>query len=332
MLRSTVKNVQLFPAVRFLFFRGIFPTLCSGNPGHGFNMLILVPRSYHVYLTAHLPSNATPQNINDQDDDDDDGKAMRVFIIILITLLVLTVTIIALVVAHKHWQKKKRQQEQARFLKLFEEGDDIEDELGLGTTWMVFTFTAYCCIHSSPPPTQKKKKQTREVPEDAITKYGLVDVVAAGGSSLFLSIIAVRLSISLFTILMVTPRVIIAIRFEFGQTDYGIGIRTSKNINHFKFWSKEVNGQSGRVGRPGRVGSDRSNRFKIGQTGFQPLTLPAAAREASSGELDFNSAEYLTAPPPHAPPSTETKVEDEQDGGFNLTAGGRTGRWNQTLK
>ncbi|KAF2282629.1 hypothetical protein GH714_043798 [Hevea brasiliensis] len=29
--------------------------------------------------------------------------------------------------------KKKREQEQARFLKLFEDGDDIEDELGLGT-------------------------------------------------------------------------------------------------------------------------------------------------------------------------------------------------------
>ncbi|KAE8676479.1 magnesium chelatase subunit [Hibiscus syriacus] len=91
--------------------------------------------TFHCQECATLPgaSNATPQNINDQDDDDDDGKAMRVFIIILITLLVLTVTIIALVVAHKHWQKKKRQQEQARFLKLFEEGDDIEDELGLGT-------------------------------------------------------------------------------------------------------------------------------------------------------------------------------------------------------
>ncbi|XP_058209295.1 uncharacterized protein LOC131322129 isoform X2 [Rhododendron vialii] len=34
--------------------------------------------------------------------------------------------------AYKYWQKRKREQEQARFLKLFEEGDDIEDELGLG--------------------------------------------------------------------------------------------------------------------------------------------------------------------------------------------------------
>ncbi|KAK8651204.1 hypothetical protein V6N13_140816 [Hibiscus sabdariffa] len=90
--------------------------------------------TFHCPECATLPgaSNATPQNPND-DDDDEDGKGMRMFMIIVITLLVLTVTIIALVVAHKRWQKKKRQQEQARFLKLFEEGDDIEDELGLGT-------------------------------------------------------------------------------------------------------------------------------------------------------------------------------------------------------
>ncbi|KVI00012.1 hypothetical protein Ccrd_021759 [Cynara cardunculus var. scolymus] len=36
-----------------------------------------------------------------------------------------------LVVAYKYWQKRKRQQEQARFLKLFEDTDDVEDELGI---------------------------------------------------------------------------------------------------------------------------------------------------------------------------------------------------------
>ncbi|XVF08007.1 hypothetical protein REPUB_Repub06bG0188100 [Reevesia pubescens] len=75
----------------------------------------------------HLPaaSNTAPEK-------DDDGHRMHVAIIILISVLISTVTIIALVVAYKHWQKKKRQHDQARFLKLFEEGDDIEDELGLG--------------------------------------------------------------------------------------------------------------------------------------------------------------------------------------------------------
>lgn len=33
---------------------------------------------------------------------------------------------------YKYWQKRKRQQNQARFLKLFDEGDDdIDDELDL---------------------------------------------------------------------------------------------------------------------------------------------------------------------------------------------------------
>lgn len=42
-----------------------------------------------------------------------------------------TVLIVGVGYAYKYWQKKKREQEQARFLKLFEDGDDIEDELGL---------------------------------------------------------------------------------------------------------------------------------------------------------------------------------------------------------
>lgn len=81
-----------------------------------------------------VASNATPETRKIEDgDDDDDGKGVRIFIILVVTAVASTVTIIGLVMANKHWQKKKRQQDQARFLKLFEEGDDIEDELGLGT-------------------------------------------------------------------------------------------------------------------------------------------------------------------------------------------------------
>lgn len=60
-------------------------------------------------------------------------KRMHAGLIILITAAVSTVLIIGVVGAYKYWQKKKREQDQARFLKLFEDGDDIEDELGLGT-------------------------------------------------------------------------------------------------------------------------------------------------------------------------------------------------------
>lgn len=61
------------------------------------------------------------------------GKGMNVGVIVLLTVLVSTVLIAGAVGTYKYWQKRKREQDQARFLKLFDEGDDIEDELGLGT-------------------------------------------------------------------------------------------------------------------------------------------------------------------------------------------------------
>ncbi|KAF8402801.1 hypothetical protein HHK36_010892 [Tetracentron sinense] len=60
------------------------------------------------------------------------GKGMNLVSMILISVLVSTVSIIGAIAAYRYWQRKKREQDQARFLKLFEDGDDIEDELGLG--------------------------------------------------------------------------------------------------------------------------------------------------------------------------------------------------------
>ncbi|KAK4419139.1 hypothetical protein Salat_2326700 [Sesamum alatum] len=59
-------------------------------------------------------------------------KEMHWAVILVICALVSVVLIAGLVTAYKYWQKRKKQQEQARFLKLFEESDDIEDELGIG--------------------------------------------------------------------------------------------------------------------------------------------------------------------------------------------------------
>lgn len=53
-------------------------------------------------------------------------------VVILVSVLVSTLFILGLVAAYKYWQKKRREKDQARFLKLFEDGDDIEDELGIG--------------------------------------------------------------------------------------------------------------------------------------------------------------------------------------------------------
>lgn len=62
----------------------------------------------------------------------DGEEGWNVGIIILIAVLASTVLIVGGVAAYRYWQKKRREKEQARFLKLFEDGDDIEDELGLG--------------------------------------------------------------------------------------------------------------------------------------------------------------------------------------------------------
>ncbi|XP_073100400.1 uncharacterized protein [Elaeis guineensis] len=57
---------------------------------------------------------------------------MHVVLVIVISALVSVIAAAGTVGAYRYWQKRKREQEQARFLKLFEDGDDIKDELGLG--------------------------------------------------------------------------------------------------------------------------------------------------------------------------------------------------------
>ncbi|KAH0470947.1 hypothetical protein IEQ34_000670 [Dendrobium chrysotoxum] len=55
----------------------------------------------------------------------------NVALIVIICLLASLTVMAGIVAAYKYLQKRKREQDQARFLKLFEEGDDIEDELSL---------------------------------------------------------------------------------------------------------------------------------------------------------------------------------------------------------
>ncbi|GJN08233.1 hypothetical protein PR202_ga26132 [Eleusine coracana subsp. coracana] len=58
-------------------------------------------------------------------------KKASVAVIIIVSVLASVLVIIGLFLGYKYWQKRKRERDQARFLKLFEEGDDIDDELGL---------------------------------------------------------------------------------------------------------------------------------------------------------------------------------------------------------
>ncbi|RZC76628.1 hypothetical protein C5167_000750 [Papaver somniferum] len=60
------------------------------------------------------------------------GNGMNVILVVVITVLVTGVSIFGAVTGYRYWQKKKREQDQARFLKLFEDDDELEEELGLG--------------------------------------------------------------------------------------------------------------------------------------------------------------------------------------------------------
>ncbi|CAH9113802.1 unnamed protein product [Cuscuta epithymum] len=58
-------------------------------------------------------------------------KEMHWALVVVIAALVSVVFVLSAVTLYKFWQRRKRQQEQARFLRLFEGDDDIEDELGI---------------------------------------------------------------------------------------------------------------------------------------------------------------------------------------------------------
>ncbi|KAL6138660.1 hypothetical protein ACLB2K_063939 [Fragaria x ananassa] len=103
------------------------PSDFSGNDGKfrritkdGFNATFLCPKC-----------DTTGSKSNSKSHEESEGKGMHIALVVLIIIVVIAVCMAGIVAGYKHWQKKKRQQEQARFVKLFEDGDDIEDELGL---------------------------------------------------------------------------------------------------------------------------------------------------------------------------------------------------------
>ncbi|XP_020211325.1 uncharacterized protein LOC109796102 [Cajanus cajan] len=89
-----------------------------------FNASLLCPECLSFYAGVSVSAPAAVKHKK---------KGLNVAVIVLLSVLISTVLILGMVGAYKFWQKKKREQDQARFLKLFEDTDDIEDELGLGT-------------------------------------------------------------------------------------------------------------------------------------------------------------------------------------------------------
>ncbi|KAL8154281.1 hypothetical protein V2J09_012041 [Rumex salicifolius] len=61
----------------------------------------------------------------------DGGKSHSVILQLLIIVVVAVIVIGVPMALYKWWQKRKRQRQQARFMRLFDEDDDLDDELGL---------------------------------------------------------------------------------------------------------------------------------------------------------------------------------------------------------
>ncbi|CAN6289822.1 unnamed protein product [Urochloa humidicola] len=83
-----------------------------------------------TFLCPNCTASAGDRENREHSSEVETNKAF-VPVIIIVSVLASVLVIIALFGGYKYWQKKKRERDQARFLKLFEEGDDLEDELGL---------------------------------------------------------------------------------------------------------------------------------------------------------------------------------------------------------
>ncbi|AQK93028.1 hypothetical protein ZEAMMB73_Zm00001d009893 [Zea mays] len=80
----------------------------------------------NVKDAAFVPGHGNPGPSEDLE-----TKKTSIGVIIVVSVLASVLVVTALFEGFRYWQKKKRERDQARFLKLFEEGDDLEDELGL---------------------------------------------------------------------------------------------------------------------------------------------------------------------------------------------------------
>ncbi|CAI9268115.1 unnamed protein product [Lactuca saligna] len=86
-----------------------------------------------TFLCDECVKRGAVDNLDGDSHHHNEGHGVQWYIVIIVASIVGSILLMmGVFVAYKYWLKRKRQQEQARFLKLFEEEDDIEDDLGLG--------------------------------------------------------------------------------------------------------------------------------------------------------------------------------------------------------
>ncbi|KAL3696221.1 hypothetical protein R1sor_010297 [Riccia sorocarpa] len=78
-----------------------------------------------------VPKNSTESDALKVDEEEEKGEDHRVAVISLILVLVLLFLVGLAVVAYMNWRRKQRADQQARFMKMFEDDNDLDAELGL---------------------------------------------------------------------------------------------------------------------------------------------------------------------------------------------------------
>ncbi|KAI3924032.1 hypothetical protein MKW92_004255 [Papaver armeniacum] len=84
------------------------------------------------YCPECVPLGKGWNHTSGSDNGETKGKGRHLALVIFVTAVASTGFIIGAVVSYRYWLRKKRMEDRARFLKLFDDVDDIEDEMGLG--------------------------------------------------------------------------------------------------------------------------------------------------------------------------------------------------------
>ncbi|CAL9121253.1 unnamed protein product [Musa acuminata var. zebrina] len=103
----------------------------TGDGSHRSTLqLLLLLLSIALHLIPGLSENPSPSKDSTKADSHSSSRSNTGLKVLLICLGAIALVLLSYFL-FKKWQKKKREEQHARLLKLFEEDDDLEVELGL---------------------------------------------------------------------------------------------------------------------------------------------------------------------------------------------------------
>ncbi|KAJ1698961.1 hypothetical protein LUZ63_007473 [Rhynchospora breviuscula] len=85
-----------------------------------------------TFICSDCGGGSGSQNSTIVEDKGEPSKKKTIAIVVVVSVLASILTVLAAVFVYKYWQRRRRERDQLRFLKLFEETDEIEDEIALG--------------------------------------------------------------------------------------------------------------------------------------------------------------------------------------------------------